>query len=162
MLLPLTNKVYVPVPLYYSGKAKEAIIFDESVRHGRLSGISVSEENPFAGRKHLVLKGSGQLKRVAINGIALDISDFDPRTSYLEICYDQGSGKARPKLFMPGIGSVFMDVDDKSGYEKIIIPFNRFRYVHNMLDRLILRGSWEKNSKVYIDSIRLICSDREQ
>ena len=147
---------------YYSGKAKEAIIFDESVRHGRLSGISVSEKNPFAGRKYLVLKGSGQLKRVAINGIELDISDFDPRTSYLEICYDQGSDKARPKLFMPGIGSVFMDVDDKSGYEKIIIPFNRFRYVHNMLDRLIIRGSWEKNSKVYLDSIRLICSDREQ
>ena len=146
---------------YYSGKAKKAIIFDESLRCGILSGMSYSEENPYVGKKHLIIRGNGQHKRVTIKGLALDISDFDPQTSHLEIQYDQGSDKTKPKLFISGIGSLSMDVDGKSGYEKIVIPLRRYTYVNNILERLIIRGNWAKTSKIYLDSIKLVSAGIE-
>ncbi|MCK5543092.1 MAG: hypothetical protein KAI40_10405 [Desulfobacterales bacterium] len=145
---------------YYSGKPNHAIIFNDSLTRGTLSGLLESDEKPFKGEGHLVIKGNGKMKRAVIGDINLDISYYDPQLSQLEFYYDQGENSIKPKLFIPGIGSLSMDVDDKHGYEKISIPLSRFKYVQDQIKRLILKGNWEKNSNVYLDEIEVICKER--
>ena len=109
-----------------------------------------------------VFEGNGREKRVMIYGMNLDISDYDPETTYLEICYDQGLEKTKPRFVMPGIGQKTVAVDNIPGYEKIIIPFDAFTYVINVLDYLILKGEWGENAKICLKSIKLICDDRSR
>lgn len=146
---------------YYSGKPNHAIIFDDALIKGTLFGILESDENPFKGEGHLLIKGNGKMKRTVIGDIDLDISDYDPQLSLLEFYFDQGENNIRPKLFIPGIGSLSMKVDNKHGYEKISIPLSRFKYVQDRIKRIILKGNWKKNSNVYLDEIQVICKQRE-
>jgi hypothetical protein len=147
---------------YYSGKKHEESIFDDTLSEGTLSELSISSEKPYQGTKHLLLSGTGQRQRASISGIQLDISDFAPESSYLEMQYDQGTDATKPVLYISGIGSTILDVDDRPGYEKIIVPFHQFRYVTNRLDRVILRGEWKKGTKVYLDSITVCNSGSEK
>jgi len=141
---------------YYSGEPHRAIIFDGVLLHGKISKGLYLEEDPGLRKKCLVIRATGNHGRVAINGIGLDVSDFDPETTYLELQYDQGRDTTKPKLFISGIGSLRLNVDQKTGWERIVIPFNKFTYVYNTLNQLIIRGNWQKGSKPSISSIRLI------
>ena len=143
---------------YYPKEPKEVIIFDRTLKRGSLSGINISDKVYLFGKELLVIYGNGQRQRVAINDIELDISDFDSKSSYLKILYDQGADKTIPRLFIPGIGDLYLHIDDKQGYEKIIVPFDRFKYVTNTLNRLIIRGKWDQKTKIFIKSIKLICN----
>jgi len=146
---------------YYQGKRKKAIIFDQTINRGSLSGIHLSAKDSSSEEKLLIINGNGQGQRAAINDIALDISDFDPQKSFLEIEYDQGMDKTTPRVFIPGIGDLYLHVDNRNGFEKISIPLNKFTYVHNILNRFIIRGTWLKGTNVYIKSIKLISNGAE-
>ena len=143
--------------LQLSPLKEEMVIYEEGLITGGFTGVFYSETHPHMGRKHLSFKGSGHLKRIEINGIGLNISDLDPKRTHLEFYYDQGSDTARPRLYLPGIGSSQIEADNKPGYERIIIPFKRFTYVHGTLDRIIIKGIWRKDTNIFLDSIRLIC-----
>jgi len=146
---------------YYQGKRKKAIIFDQTINLGTFSGIHLSTKDSSSEEKLIVINGNGQNQRAAINDIALDISDFDPQKSFLKIEYDQGMDRTIPRLFIPGIGDLYLHIDNRNGFEKISIPLNKFKYVHNILNHFIMRGTWLKGTNVYIKSIKLISNGAE-
>jgi hypothetical protein len=146
---------------FYSGKAHQEYIFDGSRVKGNLNGISYTDAHHFSGKNRLVIRGTGQPQRVSINGIGIDISDYDPETTYLEIIYDQGTDKSETVLSLIGIGNVSLRADDTAGDEKLIVPLRNFVYVHNMLDKLVLKGTWSKKTLIYIDSIKVVCSGKK-
>jgi len=146
---------------YYSGKKREAVLLDGNRMKGRLFGCSYSDGGPSGGRNRLVAMGIGGKKLFGITEIGLDISDFNPDTTHLEIYYDQGLDTSLPRIFISDVGSFIIRVDAKTGYDKIIIPFNGFKYVSNVMDRFVFRGNWGENTKVHISSIKLICSGKK-
>jgi hypothetical protein len=140
---------------YYSDDLKASTVFDEKLQHGSLSNMDVQYAEANESFNALVINGTGKLQRAAINDIKLDIRDFDPRNTYLEIFYDQGTDKSIPRLFMPGIGNTYLKPDSEHGLELIKIPFSQYVYVSNTMNRIVFRGEWKRESKVYIRSIKL-------
>jgi hypothetical protein len=145
---------------YYSGKAKEAVLFDGTSKPDTLYKVSYFKGAASGSRGHLVIEGNGSFQRVVMGGFNLDISDYDPATASLEIKYDQGTDDAKGVLYVPGIGSIALDVDSKPGAQTIVIPLKQFIYAQNILNSLVFKGSWRTGTQVRIESIKII--DRAQ
>jgi len=147
---------------YYTGSAHQDIIFEKNLRCGSLDGFHSSYDNPPAGTQKLVIEGTGKPQRLAINWVNLDLSDFDPENTYLEIEYGQSGDGGEAELFLAGVGSYIWLPDNQSGTKRLKVPFKNFVYVRNILDHLVIRGIWPEKVKVYIDSIRLVCRGKKE
>jgi hypothetical protein len=143
---------------YYSDPPREILIFDKTLKSGSLSNLFLSKANPINGKPCLTIIGDGLRKRVAIRDINCNISEFDPLKTFLEIKFDQGYNKTSPTIILPGLGVIILDADAKPGFETLRVPLSCFKYVTNKLNKIIIKGNWKQDTKIYIKSIRLVSS----
>jgi hypothetical protein len=143
---------------YYPGKSKEVIIFDDVLKNGKLNHIGVARNSTADGKPHLLIKGTGADVRAVLHGLNLDISKFPPENTYLEMEYDQGQDNNPPRILIRGMGTFEPAIDEKPGFQAINLPFDRFMYLQNVLNQVIIKGNWNKGTEVRIRSMRLISS----
>jgi hypothetical protein len=140
---------------YTANDSREKLIFGNQNRSGTIRGITEAERQMGKKSKELVIKGNGSRRRIVIDDLAIDISGFDPQRSILEMTYDQGDSSARPRLVIPGVFSEEFASDNQPGYQQIRFDPRDYEYLINSLNRIIIKGKWEKNETASIRSLKL-------
>jgi hypothetical protein len=135
---------------------REKLIFKGRNISGTIRGITRSERQLGERSEELVIKGDGSWRRIVIDELAIDISEFDPDRSIVEMSYDQGKSTIRPRLVIPGIFSEEFSPDDRPGYQQIRFQLRNYEYLLNSLNRIIIKGKWEEDATISIQSVRLV------
>jgi hypothetical protein len=139
---------------YYPLKPEDIDILQIASQRASLEGLEVVN-SVVNTNLQLIIHPKDTPVRAIMRNVAIDISEFDPQNSYFEIAINDGSKLSKMQFIFKGLGPYYFKSKDKIGRRKIRIPLTQFKLTGNRVDDIIIKGTFNKNDPLVIDSFQL-------